>query len=176
MCYSWPSGWRAIIAPIRLIESRASSALVVRVARANSHLGWSSACHNSGGGKVQILAAPHPGQRSRQTSWRCHRPVDGGTSGAKPTRIDRTEMRDTTTDHLMGDDDPTLSEQVLDVPEAECEAQIQSNGGRMTKQGAAEGDQARFEAKAGARVRRRCAARQCRVPTSVATVFSGSRA
>jgi hypothetical protein len=35
----------------------------------------------------------------------------------------------------MGDGDPTLSEQVLDVPEAECEAQIQSNGGRMIAPG-----------------------------------------
>ena len=37
-------------------------------------------------------------------------------------------MRHPSADRLIGDDDPALSEQVLDIPEAEREAQIQPDG------------------------------------------------
>ena len=48
--------------------------------------------------------------------------------GPAPTRIDRTEMGHPSADRLIRDDDPALSEQVLDIPEAEHEAQIQPDG------------------------------------------------
>jgi hypothetical protein len=50
------------------------------------------------------------------------------TPGAEPPRVDWTEMRYSSTDRLVGDDDPALGEEILDIPEAECEAQVQPNG------------------------------------------------
>ena len=56
---------------------------------------------------------------------------------ANPT--DWTEMDQPSADSLVGDDDPALSEKVLDIPEAECKSQIQTTarwtsycGGHLT--------------------------------------------
>jgi hypothetical protein len=56
----------------------------------------------------------------------------GGDAWCEATRLDRTETHDPTTNSFEADGDPTLSKQVLDISEAECEAQIQPNGVLMT--------------------------------------------
>ena len=52
---------------------------------------------------------------------------------AKPT--DWTEMGQPSANSLVGDDDPALSEKVLDIPQAECELQIQPTARWMIASG-----------------------------------------
>ena len=49
-------------------------------------------------------------------------------AGPKATRIDRTKMRHPSADRLMGDKDAALSEKILDISEAQREAQVQPDG------------------------------------------------
>ena len=63
-----------------------------------------------------------------KTSSRSHCPVGVGRMARRRRAIDRTEIGHPSADNLIGDGYPALSEKILDIPEAECVSQIQSDG------------------------------------------------